>query len=605
MRAAVPFLERRATTTRMELGSLSDKSGLYSFRRPDGETLFDFQIGAVAHCVSRLAQNAPAVLGLDTGLGKTCTVRAILDAMKARALVVVPGGLVRQVAAGLRRQPWEKSNVLVVAVAETGKQLASDLGPHDVLVVNRALGGTMRHRYDYDLIIIDEAHQAASMRVVYRCSYGQAKEIPVLFLTACPNEAPELADWFRPHGCRRTTAHTKAFNEACFVVEKTPRVLAALGAARPRVVEVPGAPPDLSKYAENLLRELRRSGNVGPIVRARGALYIAKAIPVSAPQAARIVQEEVREVLKRDPPVAFPRGDFVRLCEKLCTENGLTWPGPPPVSLSEELPPTDAQLRCGCCGLTDGECAVLHAAHCWAVRAHTAEEPPWSEHSRCAKGFTSALVRFPNKSSIDAALRAHPVPDGVLTFVLTADKSAAYRSRLIKKFASHDGQKVKLAILARAMHRGTAPPMLLQVGALGMGRLLLSHVEQCLARPRLLLADSTVDVGFDLHRHIDGVYMSTIVRTPAELRQITGRVSRIAVDCADQGTVDVLTRTSPGTLDELFMRHLSTTAAERGIGESYAPLLKGANRIRELLSADPQLLQLFEKLWARAGSTLV
>jgi hypothetical protein len=584
----------------MELGSLSDKSGLYSFRRPDGETLFDFQIGAVVHCVSRLAQNAPAVLALDTGLGKTCTVRAILDAMKARALVVVPGGLVRQVAAGLRRQPWEKSNALVVAVAETGKQLTSDLGSHDVLVANRALEGTVRNN-NYDLIVIDEAHQAASMRVVYRWSYGQAK--PLLFLTACPHEAPALADWFRPHGHRRTTAHTKAFNEACFVVEKTPRVLAALGAARPRVVEVPGAPPDLSKYAEKLLRELRYSGNVGPITRARAALYIAKAIPVSAPQAARTVQQEAREALERDPPVAFPRGDFVRLCEKLCTENGLTWPGPPPVPLSEELPPTDVQLRCGCCGLTDGECAVLHAAHCLAVRAHTAE-PPWSEHSRCAKGFTSALVRFPSKSSIDAALRAHPVPDGVLTFVLTTDKSAAYRSTLIKKFASHDGQKAKLAILARAMHHRTAPPMLLRVGALGMGRLLLSKVEQCLARPRLLLADSTVDVGFDLHRHIDGVYMSTIVRSPAELRQITGRVSRIAVDCADQGTVDVLTRTSPGTLDELFMRHLSTTAAEGGAEEPCAPLLEGANRIRELLSTDLPLLQLFEKLWARAGSAL-
>jgi hypothetical protein len=582
----------------MEKGSLSDRSGLYSFIRPDGETLFDFQLAAVSHCVGRLAQGEAAVLGLDTGLGKTFTVRAVLDAMKARALVIVPGGLVRQVAQSLRRMPWEKSDNLVVLIAETGKQLGGERPPHDVLVVNRALGGASRDREQYDVVVVDEAHQRPSVRTVCR-GYGRQRDTPVLFLTACPGEAPDLADWFRPYGSRRSAAHSKAFAESCFVIEKTPRVLETLGAARPRMVLLPGETPDLATYGTEVLHGLNYTGSIGPISRARAVLHVADTFPMVAAAAARMVRYEAVEALSIDPPVTFPRGDFVRRCKDLCDAHNVPWPGPPPVLVSEEGTAADERLRCRCCGLNDAECSALYTAHC---RAAPTVLPPWAEEANHAKGFTSALVRFPNKSCIDDALRQHPVPPSVLVFVLTTDKSASYRSTLIKKFSSHDGQKAKLGILARAIRMGTAPQALLRVGALGMGRLLLTQVEQCLARPRLLLADSTVDVGFDLHRHINGVYMSNLVRTPAELRQITGRVSRIAVDRGDQGTIDVLTRTLPGTLDDLFARHLA--AADGPVDDSCAPLLGTASRVRQLLSADPEALQLFEKLWSRAGSAV-
>ena len=584
----------------METGSLSDRSGLYSFIRPDGETLFDFQLAAVSHCVGRLAQGEAAVLGLDTGLGKTCTSRAVLDAMKARALVIVPGGLVRQVAQGFRRLPWEKSDSLVVLVAETGKQLAGERPPHDVLVVNRALGSASRDREQYDVVVVDEAHQSSSVRTVFR-GYGRQRDTPVLFLTACPGEAPELADWFRPHGSHRSAAHSRAFAESCFVIEKTPRVLETLGAARPRVVLLPGETPDLAKYGTEVLDCLRYTGSIGPISRARVALHVADALPMVAETAARMVWDEAAEALRRDPPVAFPRGDFVRRCKELCDAHRVPWPGPPPALVSEEGTAADERLRCRCCGLNDAECSALHSAHCCATPT---APPPWAEEVSHAKGFTSALIRFPNKRRIDNALRQHPVPPNVLVFVLTADKPASYRSTLIKKFSSHDGQKAKLGILARALRRGTAPEVILRVGALGMGRLLLTQVEQCLARPRLLLADSTVDVGFDLHRHIDGVYMSNLVRTPAELRQITGRVSRIAVERGDQGTIDVLTRTLPGTLDDLFARHLAAADGPVDDRNVCAPLLGTASRARQLLSADPEALQLFEKLWSRAGGAV-
>jgi hypothetical protein len=88
-----------------------------------------------------------------------------------------------------------------------------------------------------------------------------------------------------------------------------------------------------------------------------------------------------------------------------------------------------------------------------------------------------------------------------------------------------------------------------------MGKLLLSYVESYLARPRLLLADATVDIGFDLHRHVDGLYISR--ETYVELCQISGRVSRIAVDREDQGTFDVYTHCIQDTLDDaLFLKHI-------------------------------------------------
>jgi hypothetical protein len=164
------------------------------------------------------------VLALDTGLGKTCTVRAILIRVKARAIVVVPGSLVRQVAAGLVCYPWQTSKSKKnsrVAIAETDKQLTTHLitSRHQFLVVNRELLRknpleVILHTYKYDIIVLDEAHR--SYPEVNRTDF-----MPILFVTAFP-EDPGFSN-----NLRRFTGSMKkiALLDACFCVKKTQLVV--------------------------------------------------------------------------------------------------------------------------------------------------------------------------------------------------------------------------------------------------------------------------------------------------------------------------------------------------------------------------------------------
>jgi hypothetical protein len=274
---------------------------------------------------------------------------------------------------------------------------------------------------------------------------------------------------------------------------------------------------------------------------------------------------------------------------------GLTFPLPLGDKIDSQNCNQDQGSRCTCCNLTPGEYGLLHQIHTHSVPTYA---PPWTLQKF---GFTSVLVRFSSKQHIEETLREHPVPDGVLVFILTSDKSASFRANLIRRFSGHDGQRAKLAVLRRAVQNGKAPEYFLKAISTGMGYI-LSEIEKFLARPRLLLADSTVDVGFDLHRHINGIHVPQMVSTHAELRQLTGRVSRIAVDRKDQGTIDVLTNCTDQSLDEvLFAKHLQD---EEKIMSEAAPFLQVATSIRRKLQDAPDELDLFERLWLKAGMSL-
>ena len=606
-------------------GSLGDKSALFSFVRPDGRTLFDFQEAAAAHCAARLGAGKSALLALDTGLGKTCTVRSTLERLGfPRTLYICPGGLVRQVTDSLRRAPWDRGDerALTVLTAETGKQLsaavAEDAPPHDVLVLNRALGLSAYSSQRYATFVVDEAHQNTSMRLVrhFRWERGGGSRA-VLFVTATPEASSEIEDYFRiaHSGTRRQSAAARLELEAAaFIVRKTPRVMAALGVSMPRVVTRTTPLRDREAYFSQVVDALRYSGSVGLWGRLRLAATLARAWP----ETAGIVGAEVRRTFEfrvdEEDLEDMPRGDLGQELRELACVGGAAPPGLlAELELRATRPkrgrPAPGPRGCPCCGLTEAERDLLRDAHFSACRTPT--EPPWV---RPRGGFTSALVRFGTKSALEAALRAHPPAPDVLVFPLTTDKSAAYRARLVRRFASHDGQRAKLAVLARAAASEPRPdegpllPLLRRVSGIGMGTFFLREVEACLARPRVLVADSSVDVGFDLHRHIDAVYVPQVVGSFAELQQLTGRISRIATDVKQQGTVDVLMSVFEDSLDtRFFVPHLEQeTRAAEAEGEAAEAARGGAtallDRARRLLSADAQALGYFNELLLAANA---
>lgn len=573
--------------------ALGDRSRLFDFVRPDGRTFFDFQIAAVDFCCERLLQGNSAVLALDTGLGKTCTVRAIVERMGARALLVCPGGLVRQTTASMARYPWDarSSSGWRVAGIETGNELTAldaSTQEHRVVVLNRSLGlrySLVRH---FDLVVIDEAHQSKS------CGLARSVlQTPILFVTACPFEGMDLMEAMS-RNMQRSLSLLQKFVADCFIVEKTPRALKAVGAAEPRVVvlNLQLTDEELAAYDERLLTEVR----IGCMLpsRLQIALSLSRLFPRLAPKAARLAHEVVMTMRSADVPL--PRGEALSRLRGLFAEHGLSFPAAQYTPDSEGLAP-DRHLRCGCCGLTPAEYSVLYNMH---SKALPSSAPPWSLRE-ARRNFTAAIVRYQDKRQIESVMKSHPPPKDILPFVLTSDRGAAYRARLVQRFSSHDGQRCKILVLARAFRSGNAPELLLRVGALGMGRMLLRALERFLARQRVLIADKAVDVGFDLHRHLNEVHVPRLVATRAELRQLTGRVSRIAVDQSDPGTIDVLANCYERTLDTaLVLKHLrlETAASEDEERWPIHRVREVSARVRATLRGDTEALELLDDLIA-------
>lgn len=165
----------------------------------------------------------------------------------------------------------------------------------------------------------------------------------------------------------------------------------------------------------------------------------------------------------------------------------------------------------------------------------------------------SAVVRFPDKKSLERALVDYPVPSGFCCFVLTSDRSASQRAAVVSRFSSRGGNWTKLAVLARALRNERAPSLILSVLGLSF---FLPLVREFLTESRLLIADGTVDVGYDLHRHADGVYVPRLPHSRSDLQQVIGRVSRLAPERESQGGIDVIAHRHPGTLDDILWKHL-------------------------------------------------
>lgn len=524
----------------MENMYVADAGPGFTFVRPDDRTLYDFQDAAVNHCVDRIKKTRRAVLALDTGLGKTCVVRSVVDRLGVKALVVVPGGLVRQVAAALARFPWESPAApsAVVVRAETGRELAAALGalqPHGILVANRALRFSGSEMKRYGLLVVDEVHQRQSAVVVRKlggagCCFPR---VPTLFVTASPESS-----WALPQlvfGNMRSWVRNAEWEQEVFLVKKTPRVQGILGVARPRplLLDLPLA--DSDAYDAELMRMLETSMPASAVVRM--TISVGFGIP------------RLLDGCRRCLRVSLDRMDHETLSPELLVD-AVTFAESGEMSGDRSRWGPSGKGVCVCCGLTYGERVALARCH---ARNTPDPPPPWVHSSL---GVTSVVVRFPTKRALEDALQRHPVPSPVVSHILTSDKSASYRARLVQRFAGRDGQKTKLAVLSRAARNGTAPELFLNVCALGMGTMFLSFVEQCLARPRLLLADATVDVGFDLHRHVDGVYMPRLPPNRSELQQIVGRVCRIAVERKDQGTVDVISHRYRDSIDDILWHHL-------------------------------------------------
>jgi hypothetical protein len=593
------------TSSTLICQSLQDRSPNFCLTRQSGR-LFDFQEAAAKFCLSQLQKDGGAcVLALDTGCGKTCTAREVILQLHLFPVVyIAPGGLCRQLRDALLRPPWaQDSRQLRVSVAETGKQLsdAKELRPRmwDVLVVNRALQCPMAiESLKPPLVVVDEAHQCSQSYL----RFLRTLSARTLFLTATPLEATNLHRFFAGHSRRLSEA--RRFSDTCFYFRKTERVMLRLGTAK---TLLEASWKDLERpdsYYADLLRLIRTMHvySTNPLARLMCALVVcqhARAHNVNL-DACPLLGPILDSAVSQAGCVYLEYRSFFhqRTASHLFVDRLV------PLRLKAALGSTHDNLGAHCSDLSRNvlleaasllpfdadpdQCQPGELPGFWLLpqeydrlfQLHLSAAPRvplWTDDARHKTHFSSAIVRLENREAVEATASelARDRPDMQL-FVLHTGLTAARRAVAINKFRSHGGERAKILFFIRGIMTSPGNESVktaLSFGGGHMSRELYSY----LSRPRLLLADDTVDVGFDLHRHVDTVLLPRIVPDRTTLLQIVGRVSRIATDVHDQGSIKVSANLTTQSLDSYF---------ERRLHRDVVPLPKPERRTLERLTDD-------------------
>lgn len=522
--------------------------------------LFGFQRQAAQFCLSHLRAGRPCILALGTGCGKTLTIREVVLLLgRPRTLLLAPGGLCRQIAGSISEPPWARrgaADEVRAAYAETGRQLQALAASRreGVIVANykvRNLGEVL----DWpELVVVDEAHLATLSLL----SALQARA-PLLLSTATPFEVSGIRRFF---AARRLDARA-----CCFLFAKTPEVMRALGTA---TLEITPSWSDAAaplEYYERLVASLAaRSGQGQPLSVVMCLLAVA-AVAREEPAALDLVLEALGKALgdavQRSGLYLFGGRSFFHeatashaLAERLvasrlaslgalealeprlraCVERSAALEGDRGVG---ELPGF---------GVTPAEYDQLYACHMRVSRRGDL----WPE-GRSAM-FSTALVRVPNMLVTAHAERVRSKHPDVKVFELHTGMSASQRALAVRRFASHDGERASAKLCIEGLRRNGSDAAKTAL-SLGGGWVAL-QIYRYLAHPRLLVADDSVDVGWALHRHVDTVLLPHVLPDRTTLLQLLGRVSRIDVDRAHQGSIAVHISLTRGTLDCLFERRM-------------------------------------------------
>lgn len=540
--------------------------------------LFDFQEEAVEHCRRRLVAGRYCILGLDVGLGKTVVCRETLKRLGVsparRAAVFCPSGLGNQIGEELAK---EEATIGAVAVANTGKQLVAALDRTDVavLVVNVALRLKAKSLgTQWAFVVVDEAHVLAGSlhltrrdRILESVGATARQPPPILFMTAHPHylsrnilvdsmalnsvhwggenmsctaaldrareEFPEdnqkFKARFRELADIEIEEREREYNEALFVMKKTSAIAAAVGSAAPELRVRRLAPP--TRYKELILDKIKKH-NLIPSPDPFGAL----AAQPHGPRA-----EELREKCLA-----------IEIVHQVC--------GPADDEEEPIIGAARAAFRAspayGDPALRVKALSILYKVHCsiissdqfartYGLSAREAPDPPWTEP--LPVGSKCLLIRYPDQHILKAELDAAPPAQGVKVMKLTRTLSAQRRAAVVK--SALKGSAPLVAFKRAAQSKG-ALGRVLRIGNSWFLNEVLSFVE-----PRLVViaADSAVDIGYNLHKYVDTLWIDLIPDHASTLQQIVGRLCRTDPSrIGKNDKVAVMVNLYEKTLDELF-----------------------------------------------------
>lgn len=209
---------------------------------------------------------------------------------------------------------------------------------------------------------------------------------------------------------------------------------------------------------------------------------------------------------------------------------------------------------CSCCGLCPSSLRRLHDRHQQACLAANLVCPPWSGPPM-PQGVRVMLASFESRQEVLSVLKAYPPSDErrIQIVQLTSSDSSANRARAVLKLT-----RLRLQMTALKQAKGSLGKVL-RIGSDWFINELWGLLFPALT---VLVADRSCDLGYDLHRVLDAVWISHPPSGPDRLNQIVGRISRANAACAGKNRyVGVVMDVWEGTLDEVFSKHCCAAAA--------------------------------------------
>jgi hypothetical protein len=496
--------------------------------------LFEYQEEAIRHSVKQLSSYEPVILALGTGLGKTLVIRETLIRLgvgtqiqtqsqsqsqshphqkskrKTTALVICPSGLATQLSSGLRKVPAgcvssSAAVVLDVKHADTGKQLKALLEENpDVLVVNWSLRQwEAKLLTDRDFLVIDEAHQILGT-CLQRCKAALPHR-GILYATASYKslswallDTSEMTHSLRVGAglpWQIAEARRILYEEAIFRVDKTPDLIESIGGALPRIV----------------IRWLESS----------------QSFPENLQNYFCMHEVDMQ----------------VRILASHYLQVDVTWNLPGSVWLYDAVSVTEDYAKILYKALVDTH------SHRKTLLA-TLTTPPWVEPLPPATCHC-LLAHYDSKKMIDQCFIDHPVvAPGVSVVKFTSNLSSAQRSKIIARLSK--GKAVVAALRRASQASGNYFAKVLHIGNHWFLRELRSYI---IPRLTILVTDRSIDLGYDLHTHIDSMMVNGIPERSSQLAQLLGRVSRASpgrIGCKDR--VEVVLTAYRKTLDGFFLK---------------------------------------------------
>lgn len=509
--------------------------------------LFDFQEDAIDYCCRRLHSQQDTVLALGTGMGKTVVCREILARLGEgkRALVFCPSGLVTQLGAELRKQPLsgERRLPLPIATADTGKELRLAVAARaPFIVVNVALQWKPTELgAPWDLVVIDEAHAVAGGRLsrILASTAGVWSRRPVFLQMTASSAALSRFRLFTG-----SELEQKKIEERRLINKRT----------REKVQKL--CPINIFSTSEERLRHSRLLADtyLDEEQRVQEDFQVAfyrfeKTEPrLRLTGAARVITE-----LRRLPEVQGYRERLTAGLERTEDRLGGSARGRElsqmmaaltRAVLGEEL--SAEQQKDAKRALDTPEVLLrLHHLHC--VASGCCYSPPWAAPLP-ARAHHCVLASFPGTRELDQALREHPPGPQVRVVRFTTALASRQRAKIVTSLGAGSAA---LTAFRRAAQATGPLGRVLRIGHCWFLREVCSFV---LPKVTVLAADTAVDLGYDLHKHVDAVWVPMVPEDNAGLGQIVGRLCRTQVSrVGKDDVVSVLIDVRGGTLDDLFV----------------------------------------------------